>query len=270
MSGDYIDYYAVSNYIRLTDIYFEEIHDSPVVKVSLSWKNQDNREVVYVRCFFNVISNLNEMLKEANMIASLVLAKISFVHDNVTFGPLEFIHASQNNNIVTTSDLVSSGGVRVLLDPARLENLNLNTDHLLLYRYANLIDNDTLQFIHLYSILDSIVTEKSGKRGQLGNDVIIYQWQSRNGIPTIWKKSLDTTKHNPETLYTWLRNQVGHAEKQSYANDVYIRISLCLTDLRNIVKWVINEYNNLIPSFFSLAFDEYNNDKQNLISNLEL
>jgi hypothetical protein len=270
MNDNFINYYAIASGINLQEDYSEQIHDSPVTEVSISQDAVDGKKVVYVKCFFGVVTDLEKIKKEANKVASLLLAKISFIYD-ATFGTLEFVSSFYNGNTTTSNSMITYINVIAPFDPSKLSNVNLNDDHLLLFRYANLIDIDSLKFLHLYSILDSIIKEKSKHDGQLMNDKVIYQWQLQNGITTIWKESLAPhrkIKGHPETIYTWLRNQVGHAEKNSYSN-VYARITKYLPDLRDIVKWIINDYNNLTQPMFDAAHEKYENDLPILCSNIE-
>ena len=111
-----------------------------------------------------------------------------------------------------------------------------------LYRSAMSNDDDIARFMFLYSILFDVLEAN----GQSAVDRFI-----RSECPEVYKHGEDIPSEKKdknghpfrnETIYTWLRNQVGHTQSRSKISYITGTIEIKIKELEFIVAKAINMY----------------------------
>lgn len=119
-----------------------------------------------------------------------------------------------------------------------------------LYRSAMSSDDNVARFMFLYSILFDVL-EAEDKNGQRTVDAFIrneckridenFVYKHFEDRPSEKKDKNGVSKRN-ETIYTWLRNQVGHTQFGSRIISVTSQIDVKVKELELIVAKAINMY----------------------------
>lgn len=128
-------------------------------------------------------------------------------------------------NVITTEEI------------RELKSFLVNSDHLLNNKYVELfysamsIHDSTAKYIFLYSIL----LQKYANYKQPQKEIDEY---IRESVGEIEEK--ESTKHgNMETIYTWLRNQVGHTHENSDISEIRTKIEKHVHGFSELVKRAI-------------------------------
>lgn len=101
-----------------------------------------------------------------------------------------------------------------------------------LYKSAMQVEDCAARFMFLYSILLQVFEYSKKPQEEIDNFIRSY-----SGNEVLERKS---TKHAfNETIYTWLRNQMGHTQQNSKISLVRNEIQLHISGLEEIVKKAI-------------------------------
>lgn len=106
-----------------------------------------------------------------------------------------------------------------------------------LYRAAMRNRDDVARFMFLYSLLHQVLNVNTqGKIDEYIRSESCRQWYRR-------EEDMQSTKYSnkKETIYTWLRNQVGHTQTNSEIKNVTKIIQIKVNELSCILKQAINE-----------------------------
>jgi len=243
MPCDFLQYYVIATNIRLHEEVSCLAPNSLVKEIRLSPKdNEDIKQAnttILVRCLFDSISDQAVAEFEASKAISLLFGKLSYTYTNAIFSEPFFSYMYSKGQISTSSDLYSTLTVRARLDIRSIENITLDENHILLYRLAHSINNDSLRLTILYGLFQELVSKRLSVPGRIHGqstvDRIIFYWQNQRNIPTIWKKS-SKNETKPETIYTWLRNQIGHSQAESYKHNIHSQISHHINEFVTLIK----------------------------------
>lgn len=152
---------------------------------------------------------------------------------------------------VNTQNMLASGSITIFNEETHdiykelssiiidhLDNVNLvsalnNNDLHILFRSANRAESAIARFMFLYSILfeSSKVVKTNDIKSQSDVDKFIQSIDKN----VLMKPS--TMKHRKsETIYTWLRNQIGHTQSKSDPLVISIEVEKYVDSLSEVVK----------------------------------
>lgn len=120
-----------------------------------------------------------------------------------------------------------------LSDPKLTKFLSENI-YFRLYKEARKIEDPVLSFMFLYSILYYL----KGSQAEVDNFISVMEKDVE------WKESLDIRKqekNQEETIYTWLRNYIGHTGEDTDLSEIINQIIIKNQLFFNLVKTAIKE-----------------------------
>ncbi|AOK88972.1 hypothetical protein [Paenibacillus polymyxa] len=279
MPCDFIQYYVFASNIKLHEETAVSVPNSVVKEIRLAPRNDENSNneattTILIRCLFNSISDRLVAEVEAKKVIAILLGKLSYTHTNAIFSDPFFSYMYSNGQVTTTSELQSSLTVRGRLDITKIKNIALEEDHIFLFRSAHSINNDSLRLTMLYGLFEKIVDTKlstpGNKHAQHTVDLIIYFWQKQRGVSTLWKKSSKPNAKHPETIYTWLRNQIGHSQADGYKYNIHPQISDHITEFVDLVKKSMADYELINEAFYEEVAALYQQEKSQIIASLQI
>ncbi len=111
----------------------------------------------------------------------------------------------------------------------------------MLYRMAMLPQDDVTKYMLLYAILSSALETIQGKKRitQKCVDSFIRKKCSENKKTEYLGKDVEE-----KTIYTLLRNSIGHAKVETNLSEAYNQITNKVTELAEITLWAIREIDN--------------------------
>lgn len=244
-------------------VYFEDIiqfveENSFEIRVFFIPTKDSIKDQIRFECRDFTSKNITEARKHTkllvnniiNILADKYAASLTFLH---------IIYEAQNGKQLLASGQImlhvvdnvkldkaeKSELIKSFNDPNYLKFLS-NNNQQRIYRDILFSENKVGNFIAMYSLLQEIITlygvEKGSGQGKVDKFI--------RSNPQYWNAmdEKDSTKHVTngipvkETIYTWLRNQIGHANEKTNILDVENNIQVVYPALVKLVRIAILKY----------------------------
>lgn len=110
------------------------------------------------------------------------------------------------------------------------------------------LEIETARYILYYSLLFEIVNENKpeNEKGQKNVDDFIKQKLTQ--VVELPATKQNKANNKMETIFTYLRNQIGHTQKSSVIRNVKSDIKNHILDLQSVVKSAIEQYENQLTA----------------------
>ncbi|MDH6351909.1 methylamine utilization protein MauJ [Brevibacillus sp. 1238] len=217
-------------------------------KVEISIEENQNSKInkMFIRFYMQNVKNLVEaetLLKQPlNYIVDLISFKF-----NTSIGNPYLINANIPGQAIGISQINASLTVKRSLTEKQIQEFKneltskiVESSYLPLFKAAMQNTEPVSRFMFLYSILSLALEDLNQKDTVSQQEIDSFIKQS-----AYWDSKKDRPTANPrkngamETIYTWLRNQVGHTKNNSDLTEVTAEIESEVENLCEIVKLAI-------------------------------
>ncbi len=221
--------------------------DSKIEKVIIEVNDKDSISIKFV--FSDLVNAKIEEVHdhiEKNLLDSLINKIIFNTHSTVISdvsidrlvyrGNIEVYGGKVDINckakIVTTYDI---NNLKQIFESKYVNNNGWYN----MYRVVHSIKDPKARYMLLYGI----ITLMHNNLKQWKIDKIINAVCQKNNIPVEYRDN-NKYKNNEDTIYTWLRNEIGHPVQATKPEEVFKEIEVYVEHLSQIVKIIIKEKTN--------------------------
>lgn len=230
MNNDYILYSVKAKFLLGSPLNFE------INGFSVYIEAKDSVLLVRFDSLIQHSSSDLEMITEVEL--ERILDKISFLH-SVTFNKYFDVKKCIDGKISYSNIL--PGSYEITKPPLTIDQSNQlkqfleedtdDTTLLGMYRFSLTNNNEMEQFMLLYGIIYMLYSNQE----RVDN----FIKEGLGYVSAEEKESGNPHRTSMETIYTWLRNQIGHLSINTDINDVREKIKNKLPSFREIVKKAI-------------------------------